>query len=196
MQSTNSYWLYQCWHIQNNAACGEQINIYNLLLLQTCIDELSTSCHTVYRSYWPLTGEHNWRVNTIQISVVIRQINLITLFLLFSFSQPSYYLGGFKGISPLGGIVPLLSVNLLALHHVLYALGIQLGFPNSSQLRWVMGLHWCPTKLNRRKQFRDKFLQCFFYISTSEDSRSHVGCWRWLQHYIQLWKAVKNMPNL
>lgn len=125
-----------------------------------------------------------------------RQINLITLFLLFSFSQPSYYLGGFKGISPLGGIVPLLSVNLLALHHVLYVLGIQLGFPNSSQLRWVMGLHWCPTKLERRKQFRDKFLQCFFYISTSEDSRSHVGCWRWLQHCIQLWKAVKNRPNL
>lgn len=50
-----------------------------------------------------------------------RLIRLLS-FLLSSFSQPSYYLGHFKGISRLGGIVPLLNINQLALHHVFEAI--------------------------------------------------------------------------
>lgn len=111
---------------------------------------------------WPL-----WNIRTTYETIYplsYQKNNLITLFLPFSFSQTFHCLGRFKGIQPLGGIVPLLNVNLPALHHVLYILGIQFGFPNSSQLWWVTKLQKMPNKKLEKGKQRDKFSQHFFSL--------------------------------
>lgn len=53
----------------------------------------------------------------------------------------SYYLGCFTGVQPLGGIVPLLNINLPVLHHVLYILGKTLWLSKLQSSLTVMG-YW------------------------------------------------------
>lgn len=100
-----------------------------------------------------------------------RLIRLLS-FLLSSFSQPSYYLGHFKGISRLGGIVPLLNINQLALHHVFEAIFV---FQNAFFLT-LMG-DWAvvmPNKAGEKKTAPSQTLTVFLppSINISTDLRT------------------------